>query len=90
MRGEDSSDCVVSASAMLDRFGTGFRSCPSSCSLKKFCPAPEGTLWQSIKEEGSVELYEVTRTTSAVRHFTNDPLPDETKNTILVDARLRL
>lgn len=30
-----------------------------------------------------MELYEVTRTTSAVRHFTNDPLPDEMLYTIL-------
>ena len=34
-----------------------------------------------------VELYEVMRTTSAVRHFTNDPLPDEILYTILDNAR---
>jgi nitroreductase len=34
-----------------------------------------------------VELYEVMRTTSAVRQFTNDPLPDETLYTILDNAR---
>ena len=35
----------------------------------------------------TVELYEVMRTTSAVRHFTNDPLPDEILYTILDNAR---
>jgi nitroreductase len=34
-----------------------------------------------------VELYEVVRTTSAVRHFTNDPLSDEILYTILDNAR---
>lgn len=34
-----------------------------------------------------MELYEVMRTTSAVRQFTNDPLPDETLYTILDNAR---
>jgi nitroreductase len=34
-----------------------------------------------------VELYEVMRTTSAVRRFTNDPLPDEILYTILDNAR---
>jgi nitroreductase len=34
-----------------------------------------------------VELYEVMRTTSAVRHFTNDPMPDEILYTILDNAR---
>ena len=34
-----------------------------------------------------MELYEVMRTTSAVRHFTNDPLPDEILYTILDNAR---
>jgi nitroreductase len=34
-----------------------------------------------------VELYEIMRTTSAVRHFTNDPLPDEILYTILDNAR---
>jgi len=34
-----------------------------------------------------VELYEVMRTTSAVRQFTNDPLPDEILYTILDNAR---
>jgi nitroreductase len=35
-----------------------------------------------------VELYEVIRTTSAVRQFTNDPLPDEILYTILDNARV--
>jgi nitroreductase len=35
----------------------------------------------------TVELYEVMRTTSAVRHFTSDPLPDEILYTILDNAR---
>jgi nitroreductase len=48
---------------------------------------PKGTLWQSIKRRSIVELYEVMRTTSAVRHFTNDPLPDEILYTILDNAR---
>jgi nitroreductase len=39
------------------------------------------------EEETIVELYEVMRTTSAVRHFTNDPLPDATLYTILDNAR---
>jgi nitroreductase len=34
-----------------------------------------------------VELYEVMRTTSAVRHFTNDPMSDEILYTILDNAR---
>jgi nitroreductase len=34
-----------------------------------------------------VELYEVMRTTSAVRQFTNDPLPDEILYTLLDNAR---
>jgi nitroreductase len=34
-----------------------------------------------------VELYEVMRTTSAVRQFRNDPLPDEILYTILDNAR---
>ena len=34
-----------------------------------------------------MELYEVMRTTSAVREFTNDPLPDEILYTILDNAR---
>ena len=34
-----------------------------------------------------MELYEVMRTTSAVRQFTNDPLPDEILYTILDTAR---
>jgi nitroreductase len=34
-----------------------------------------------------VELYEVMRTTSAVRHFTDDPLPDEVLRGILDHAR---
>jgi nitroreductase len=34
-----------------------------------------------------VELYEVMRTTSAVRQFTNDPLPDEILYIILDNAR---
>ena len=34
-----------------------------------------------------MELYEVMRTTSAVRQFTNDPLPDEILYTILDNAR---
>jgi nitroreductase len=34
-----------------------------------------------------VELYDVMRTTSAVRQFTNDPLPDEILYTILDNAR---
>jgi nitroreductase len=34
-----------------------------------------------------VELYEVMRTTSAVRQFTTDPLPDEILYTILDNAR---
>ena len=34
-----------------------------------------------------MELYEVMRTTSAVRHFTNDPLSDEILYTILDNAR---
>jgi nitroreductase len=34
-----------------------------------------------------VELYEVMRTTSAVRHFTNDPIPDDILYTILDNAR---
>jgi nitroreductase len=34
-----------------------------------------------------VELYEVMRTTSAVRQFTNDPLPDKILYTILDNAR---
>jgi nitroreductase len=38
-------------------------------------------------EERGVELYEVMRTTSAVRQFTNDPLPDEILYAILDNAR---
>ncbi len=34
-----------------------------------------------------MELYEVMRTTAAVRAFTDDPLPDETLQTILDNAR---
>ena len=34
-----------------------------------------------------VETLTVMRTTSAVRHFTNDPLPDEILYTILDNAR---
>jgi nitroreductase len=34
-----------------------------------------------------VELYEVMRTTAAVREFTDDPLPDEVLTTILDNAR---
>ena len=34
-----------------------------------------------------MELYQVMRTTSAVRQFTNDPLPDEILYTILDNAR---
>jgi nitroreductase len=34
-----------------------------------------------------MELYDVMRTTSAVRHFTDDPLPDETLRLILDNAR---
>jgi nitroreductase len=34
-----------------------------------------------------MELYEVMRTTAAVRAFTDDPLPDETLHTILDNAR---
>jgi nitroreductase len=34
-----------------------------------------------------VELYDVMRTTSAVRRFTDDPLPDEVLRTILDNAR---
>ena len=34
-----------------------------------------------------MELYEVMRTTSAVRQFTNDPLPDEVLYTLLDNAR---
>jgi nitroreductase len=43
-----------------------------------------GNRWQG---ECTVELYEVMRTTSAVRQFTNDPLPDEILYTILDNAR---
>jgi nitroreductase len=35
----------------------------------------------------AMELYEVMRTTSAVRHFTGDPLPDEVLHRILENAR---
>src|SRR5215217_8856919 len=48
---------------------------------------PRGTLRQSIKRRRIVELYEVMRTTSAVRRFTNDPLSDEILYTILDNAR---
>ena len=43
----------------------------------------------AIDEKGRsiVELYEVMRTTSAVRHFTDDPLPDEILYRILDNAR---
>jgi nitroreductase len=34
-----------------------------------------------------MELYDVMRTTPAVRHFTDDPLPDEVLHTILDNAR---
>ena len=34
-----------------------------------------------------MELYDVIRTTAAVREFTNDPLPDEVLRTILDNAR---
>lgn len=34
-----------------------------------------------------MELYEVMRTTAAVREFTDDPLPDEVLHTILENAR---
>jgi nitroreductase len=34
-----------------------------------------------------MELYDVMRTTAAVRHFTDDPLPDETLRLILDNAR---
>jgi nitroreductase len=34
-----------------------------------------------------VELYEVMRTTAAVRHFTDDPLPDDVLERILDNAR---
>lgn len=34
-----------------------------------------------------MDLYEVMRTTAAVRDFTNDPLPDEVLHTILDNAR---
>jgi nitroreductase len=34
-----------------------------------------------------VDLYEVMRTTAAVREFTDDPLPDEVLHTILENAR---
>ena len=40
-----------------------------------------------MKRGCTVELYEVMRTTSAVRQFTNDPLPDEILYTILDNAR---
>ena len=34
-----------------------------------------------------MELYDVMRSTSAVREFTNDPLPDEVLGRILDNAR---
>jgi nitroreductase len=34
-----------------------------------------------------MDLYEVMRTTAAVRDFTDDPLPDEVLHTILDNAR---
>ena len=34
-----------------------------------------------------MDLYEVMRTTAAVREFTDDPLPDEVLHTILENAR---
>ncbi len=40
-----------------------------------------------MRWETSVELYDVMRTTSAVRRFTDDPLPDEVLRTILDNAR---
>ena len=39
------------------------------------------------RKETIVELYDVMRTTSAVRRFTDDPLPDEVLRTILDNAR---
>ena len=87
MRGEDSSDCVVSVRQCWIGFGTGFRPCREADHRIGLALAPEGTLWQSIKRRRIVELYEVMRTTSAVRHFTNDPLPDEILYTILDNAR---
>jgi len=39
------------------------------------------------RKETTVELYDVMRTTSAVRRFTDDPLPDEVLRTILDNAR---
>jgi Nitroreductase family len=56
--------------------------------IAKLCwRCPEGPLRQPIKRRSIVELYEVMRTTSAVRQFTNDPLPDEILYTILDNAR---
>jgi hypothetical protein len=77
MRGERSSDCVVSVRQCWIGFGTGFRQRREADHRIGLALAPEGTLRQSIKRRSIVELYEVMRTTSAVGHFTNDPLPDE-------------
>lgn len=86
-RGERSSDCVGSVQQCWIGFGTGFRPGRETDHRIGLALAPEGALWQPIKRRRIVELYEVMRTTSAVRHFTNDPLPDEILYTILDNAR---
>jgi hypothetical protein len=77
--------------ARCDNAGSAWE--PAFCLVEKptteldWLMPSEGTLWQSIKRRRIAELYEVMRTTSAVRHFTNDPLPDEILYTILDNAR---
>src|SRR3981189_3388404 len=42
---------------------------------------------RSHEHDGSMQLYDVMRTTGAVRQFTGDPLPDDVLERILDNAR---
>src|ERR1700712_4371656 len=42
---------------------------------------------RSHEHDGDMELYDVMRTTGAVRQFTGDPLPDDVLERILDNAR---
>jgi nitroreductase len=49
--------------------------------------AADYLIHQAVASVTGMDLYDVMRTTAAVREFTDDPLPDEVLHTILENAR---
>ena len=50
-------------------------------------PTTADLLASAVRKTAGMDLYDAMRTTSAVREFTGDPLPDEVLRTILDNAR---